>query len=103
MEKSQKTKTNMTTEEIINEIIKQSNRMALDDLASSGKAIEGCGIICAPRLKANLDYGFYKNGIDIPIIPNPCIESNKFYIVTDTELVNKMKEMVRNDYVWPWS
>lgn len=95
MEKSQKTMTNMTTEEIINELIKQSNRMALDDLVSSGKAIEECGIICAPRLKANLAYACYEDGIDIPIISNPCIESNKFYVVTDTELVNKMKEMVR--------
>ena len=95
MGKSQKTMTNMTTEEIINEIIKQSNRMALDDLASSGKAIEECGIICAPRLKADLAYAFYEDDIDIPIISDPCIESNKIYIVTDTELVNKMKEVVR--------
>lgn len=95
MEKSQKTMTNMTTEEIINEIIKQSNRMALDDLISSGKAIEECGIICAPRLKASLAYVFYEDGTDIPIISNPCIESNKIYIVTDTELVNRMKEVVR--------
>lgn len=95
MERSQKMMTNMTTEEIINEVIKQSIRMALDDLASSGKAIEECGIICAPRLKADLAYAFYEDDVDIPIISNPCIESNKVYIVTDIELVNKMKEMVR--------
>lgn len=94
MEKSQETMTNMTAEEIKNEIIKQSNRMALDDLVSSGKAIQDCGIICNPRLKAELAYGFYKDGINIPIISNPCVESNKFYIVTDAELVSKMKEMV---------
>ncbi len=95
MEKSQKTKINMTVEEIINECIKQSNRMALDDLVSSGKAIEDCGIICNPRLKAHLSYAFYEYDIDIPIIINQYVESNKFYVVTDTELVNKMKEMVR--------
>ena len=94
MEKLQKTKTNLTAEEIINELVKQSNRMALDDLASSGKAIEECGIICNPRLKADLAYGFYEADIDIPIISNPYVESNKFYVVTDTELVNRMKEVV---------
>ena len=94
MEKSQKTITSMTAEEIKNELINQSNRMALDWLVSSGKAIEECGIICNPRLKAELTYGFYKDGINIPIISNPYVESDKFYVVTDTELVNKMKEMV---------
>lgn len=84
----------MTAEEIINELVEQSNRMVLYDLISSGKTIEECGIICNPRLKADLAYGFYKNDIDIPIVSNPCVESNKVYVVTDTELVNKMKEMV---------
>ena len=84
----------MIAEEIKNELIKQSNRMALDEILSSGKAIEDCGIICNPKLKADLAYAFYESDIDIPIISNPCIESNKCYVVTDTELVNKMKEMV---------
>lgn len=94
MGKSQKTMTSMTAEEIKNELVEQSNRMMLDDLISSGKTIEEFGIICNPILKADLAYAFYEVDIDIPIISSPCVESNKCYVVTDTELVNKMKEMV---------
>ena len=86
----------MTIREIENEIIRQSNRIALGDLIHSEK-IKECGIFCNPKIKSDLMYVFDTINIHIPIISNSFVESNKFYVVTDKELVERMKEVEKND------